>query len=82
MKRILICGAGGFIGTHLTKRLKKEGYWIRGVDIKKPEYSKTMADEFLLIDLRKRKNCQKALTVANDLMKFINLPLTVVAQDI
>lgn len=65
MKRILICGAGGFIGTHLTKRLKKEGYWIRGVDIKKPEYSKTMADEFLLIDLRKRKNCQKALTVAN-----------------
>ncbi|MFH1601719.1 MAG: NAD-dependent epimerase/dehydratase family protein [Candidatus Shapirobacteria bacterium] len=62
MKKVLICGAGGFIGSHLAKLLKKEGCWVRGVDIKKPEYSKSAADEFLLLDLRERKNCQKALT--------------------
>lgn len=65
MKRALICGAGGFIGTHLVKRLKKEGYWVRGVDIKKPDFSKTVADEFLLLDLREKKNCQKALRTQN-----------------
>ena len=65
MKKALICGAGGFIGTHLTRRLKKEGYWVRGVDIKKPDFSKTLADEFLLLDLREKKNCQKALKVSD-----------------
>lgn len=59
----LVCGAGGFLGTHLVKRLKKEGYFVRGVDLKKPEYSKTEANEFLLLDLRNRKNCQKALEI-------------------
>jgi len=62
-KRALVAGAGGFIGSHLVKLLKKEGYWVRGVDLKKPEYSKTAADEFLLLDLRKQKNCQKALAI-------------------
>jgi nucleoside-diphosphate-sugar epimerase len=52
VKKALVCGAGGFIGSHLMKRLKKEGYWVRGVDLKLPEYSETMADEFLLGDLR------------------------------
>ena len=61
MKKALVCGAGGFIGTHLVRRLKKEGYWVRGVDIKKPDFSKTVADQFLLLDLREKKNCQKAL---------------------
>ncbi len=64
MKKVLICGAGGFVGGHLAKRLKSEGYWVRGVDIKKPEYSKTVADEFILLDLRIRKNCASALKVA------------------
>ena len=63
MKKAVVCGAGGFIGGHLVKRLKKEGYWVRGVDIKKPEFCETAADEFLLLDLRKQDNCDKALTV-------------------
>jgi GDP-D-mannose 3',5'-epimerase len=61
MKKALVCGAGGFVGNHLVRQLKKEGYWVRGVDIKKPEYSKSPADEFLLLDLRIQKNCSKAL---------------------
>ncbi len=52
MKRALVCGAGGFIGGHLVKRLKKEGYWVRGVDLKMHEFSKTAADDFVIGDLR------------------------------
>lgn len=63
IKKALICGAGGFVGSHLAKRLKDEGYWVRGVDIKKPEYSDSAADEFLLLDLRVRENCKEALEV-------------------
>ncbi len=48
----LVCGAGGFIGSHLVKRLKREGYWVRGVDLKFPEYSETEADDFIVGDLR------------------------------
>ena len=51
MKNALVLGAGGFIGYHMVNRLKKEGYWVRGVDIKKPSFSKTSADEFISIDL-------------------------------
>jgi GDP-D-mannose 3', 5'-epimerase len=61
MKKALVCGAGGFIGGHLVKKLKKEGYWVRGVDIKKHEFAPTQADEFLLLDLREEENCQTAL---------------------
>ena len=50
-KRILVCGAGGFIGGHLVKRLKAEGFRVRGADIKRHEYSKSTADDFLLVDL-------------------------------
>ena len=50
-KTALVCGAGGFIGSHMVRRLKSEGYWVRGVDIKRPEYSPTLADEFILGDL-------------------------------
>jgi nucleoside-diphosphate-sugar epimerase len=63
MKRALITGAGGFIGGHLVKRLKAEGFWVRGVDVKKHEFRPTAADEFLLLDLREPKNCEKALTL-------------------
>jgi len=61
VRKVLVCGAGGFIGSHLVKRLKKEGHWVRGVDIKYPEFSKTQADEFLILDLREKKNTDKAL---------------------
>lgn len=56
-KRILVTGAGGFIGHHLVTRLKKEGHWVRGVDIKMPEYEASPADEFEVRDLRKWDEC-------------------------
>ncbi len=52
VKRAVVCGAGGFIGGHLVTRLKKEGYWVRGVDIKRHEFKTTDADEFIVADLR------------------------------
>jgi nucleoside-diphosphate-sugar epimerase len=55
--RVLVTGAGGFIGHHLVRRLKGEGCWVRGVDIKTPEYESTSADEFEVLDLRKYDNC-------------------------
>jgi len=63
MRRALVCGAGGFIGGHLVKKLKREGYWVRGVDIKEHEFAPTAADEFLLLDLRDPGNCRQALTL-------------------
>lgn len=63
MKRALVCGAGGFIGGHLVKKLKREGYWVRGVDIKRHEFARTEADDFLVLDLRKEENCRTALSV-------------------
>ena len=62
MKKALVCGAGGFIGSHLVTKLKKEGFWVRGVDIKNPEFSPTVADEFMLLDLREKHNAEKALS--------------------
>ncbi len=62
MKKALVCGAGGFIGSHLVKRLKRDGYWVRGVDLKRPEFAKTEADDFLLLDLRDQSNCLTSLT--------------------
>lgn len=60
-EKILVTGAGGFIGHHLVRFLQKKGYWVRGVDIKEPEFSsKDEADEFLLLDLRNFQNCLKA----------------------
>jgi len=74
MKRALVCGAGGFIGGHLVKKLKREGYWVRGVDIKEHEFTPPpvppnvggpggQADEFLLLDLREPQNCKAALSL-------------------
>ena len=56
-ERILVTGAGGFIGHHLVKYLKSRGYWVRGVDVKYPEYETSSADEFDICDLRRRDNC-------------------------
>ena len=58
--RILVTGAGGFIGHHLVRRLKDEGCWVRGVDLKSPEFAASAADEFSLLDLRRWENCLEA----------------------
>jgi GDP-D-mannose 3', 5'-epimerase len=58
--RVLVTGAGGFIGHHLVSFLKDRGYWVRGVDLKHPEYARTEADEFKLLDLRRWENCLTA----------------------
>lgn len=59
MKKALICGAGGFIGSHMAKRLKKEGLWVRGVDLKYPEFAETEADDFVVGDLRDQYLCRQ-----------------------
>lgn len=65
-KTALVCGAGGFIGSHLVKKLKKEGFWVRGVDLKNPDFSPTAADDFVVGDLRDPQVCQKILDRAFD----------------
>ncbi len=60
-KKVLVCGAGGFIGSHLVKRLKKDGCWVRGIDLKYPEYSESKADEFIVGDLRKQEFCNQQI---------------------
>lgn len=60
MKRVLVTGAAGFIGSHLVKHLRKKGYWVRGVDIKASQYSNSQANEFLILDLRRFENCLAA----------------------
>ena len=59
MKRILVAGAGGFIGHHLVKYLKGKGHWVRGVDLKYPEYEATKADKFNILDLREFRHCDQ-----------------------
>jgi nucleoside-diphosphate-sugar epimerase len=58
--RVLVTGAGGFIGSHLVGYLKKKGFWVRGVDLKRPEFSETEADEFEILDLRRWEDCLQA----------------------
>jgi GDP-D-mannose 3',5'-epimerase len=64
MKHVVVCGAGGFIASHLVKRLKADGAWVRGVDVKKPEFGPTAADEFLLLDLRDMDQARRAVAPA------------------
>jgi GDP-D-mannose 3', 5'-epimerase len=59
MRTALVCGAGGFIGGHLVKRLKRDGFWVRGVDLKFPEFSETQADDFAIGDLRDPSFCRQ-----------------------
>ena len=61
MRKALVLGAGGFIGSHLVKRLKEEGYWVRGADLKYPEYSDSAADEFIISDLKEQKDCRELI---------------------
>jgi len=65
MKTALVLGAGGFIGSHLVKRLKEEGYWVRGVDLKLPEYWESKADEFVIGDLRDPKVVNRVMFSPN-----------------
>lgn len=62
MKKILVCGAGGFIGTHLVEKLKEQGHYVIGADLKRPLYSPTVADEFYQMDLREQSNVRKLIT--------------------
>lgn len=62
MKKVLVCGAGGFIGVHLVNDLKKQGYYVVGADLRHPEFSTTNADEFHLVDLRNQLDVKKIIT--------------------
>ena len=66
MKKALVCGAGGFIGSHMVKKLKKEGFWVRGVDLKSPPYELTKADDFVKGDLRDPLFCKEILSIKFD----------------
>jgi len=65
-KQALVCGAGGFIGGHLVKKLKREGFWVRGVDLKYHEFSRTEADDFVIGDLRDPVVCREVTDLAFD----------------
>lgn len=65
-KTALVLGAGGFIGSHLVKRLKAEGFWVRGVDLKRPEYDETVADDFITGDLRDPRVVRNAMTIESN----------------
>lgn len=64
MKTALVLGAGGFIGSHMVRRLKSEGYWVRGVDLKHPEFSKSEADHFVIRDLRNARDVEELISYA------------------
>ena len=65
-KRALVCGAGGFIGSHMATRLKREGYWVRGVDLKWPEFGSSAADDFVIGDLRDVSTWNRVLDASVD----------------
>ena len=66
MKQALVCGGGGFIGSHLVKRLKKENFWVRAVDLELPEFADTAADDFIIADLRDPRVCEQIFNRAFD----------------
>jgi len=73
MKTALVLGAGGFIGNHLVKRLKKDGFWVRGVDLKTPDFSSSQADEFVIGDLKNPSLVSKVMYSPNQLSEQDNI---------
>ena len=72
MKKCLVLGAGGFIGSHMVKRLKSEGAWVRGVDLKEPDFSKSVADEFVIGDLRDSDFVRRVIEYKGEQGNFYN----------
>ena len=72
MKTALVLGAGGFIGSHMVKRLRKDGYWVRGVDLKEPEFSETESNEFVYGDLRDVDFVRRVLHYKGEQGNFYN----------
>ena len=72
VKKALVLGAGGFIGSHMVKRLREEGYWVRGVDVKFPEFSNSAANEFVVGDLTDKRFVEKVLEYKGDRGNFYN----------
>ena len=72
IKKALVLGAGGFIGSHMVKRLRSEGYWVRGVDLKFPEFSEHQANEFVLGDLRDVTFVERVIQYKGDRGNFYN----------
>jgi len=70
MRRALVCGAGGFVGGHLVERLKADGYWVRGVDIKFPEFRQTAADQFRILDLRDYEHAMEAVREVDEVYQL------------
>jgi GDP-D-mannose 3',5'-epimerase len=70
VKRVLVAGAGGFIGSHIVSYLKKRGYWVRGADIKEPEFKDCCADEFVLMDLRDTNGCRRVTKDVHEVYNF------------
>ncbi len=70
MNSVLVNGAGGFIGSHLVRRLKDEGFWVRGVDLKRPEFSESAADEFIVGDLRDHAIATQAVEGMDDVYQL------------
>lgn len=73
MKKALVLGGGGFIGNHMVKRLKSEGYWVRAVDLKRPEFSESLADEFIVGDLRDQKFVEKVVVYSGGSNFYVNI---------
>jgi nucleoside-diphosphate-sugar epimerase len=69
-RRVLVAGAGGFIGHHLVRRLKTDGFWVRGADVKHPEFEQTLADEFVVADLRVPENCRRVVRGVEDVYQL------------
>ncbi len=69
-RKAVVTGAGGFIGHHLVRALKARGHWVRGVDLKHPEFERSPADEFLVADLREPKNCRRAVDGVQDVYQL------------
>lgn len=70
MRRVLVCGAGGFIGGHLVERLKSEGFWVRGVDIKLPDFRDSLSDEFVVGDLREPSVVRQVVKGVNEIYQL------------